>query len=531
MEIQARKAGRRRSLCKAGSGLVLALGLASAAWARPGDAGRLLAYGSSARDISMGGAVSAVPQGASSLYWNPSLLSDVSRKDISFLQAQLFGQTSLNWAGFALPYKRRAGTFGLQIMQLKTGSGDMRSETNELQGSFNQSEQVVGFGYGFHPMPDRNFSLGFGFNMLKRSLGENSNTLYGLNAGASYQVGRKLRSGLVLQNVLRGKQGDTEDLLPMAARFGNSYELLPGFNLTADLALNDFKSIEFNAGTELSWKFLTLRAGHPSDGDFSFGFGIAWRSMRLDVAMSNHRDLGSSQVFSFGTSFGRDRNVTRRALADTYFKEAQTRLALGDWAGAKEWMDRARKADSTLPAVVSESERLNGAWRTVGFPMRRKAAAEEVQRFIGTGEPARLVREGLKSFVEGSDADASALLRQAMAYRPTDQRLADLAAFVEKTGKIKPDTEPGLAPEEIVTLKLKKVEDFFDAGRYNDALKICQELVRVAPEQPLARERLGSIYYATGDIVKARKEYEKALQLAPDDKPLREFMKMQGWLR
>jgi Flp pilus assembly protein TadD len=34
-----------------------------------------------------------------------------------------------------------------------------------------------------------------------------------------------------------------------------------------------------------------------------------------------------------------------------------------------------------------------------------------------------------------------------------------------------------------------------------------------------------------GDIVNARKEYEKALQLAPNDKPLREFMKMQGWVR
>jgi tetratricopeptide (TPR) repeat protein len=515
------------------AGVLLALvSFAGPAWARPGDAGRLLSYGSSARDVSLGGAVSAVPQGAGSIYWNPALLSDVSRKDVSFLQAQLFGKTSLNWMGYAHPYKQRAGTFALQIIQLKTQSGDKRNETNDLVGSFNQSEQVVGFGYGFHPTTNRALSLGLGFNMLKRSLGESENTLYGLNAGASYQAGRKLRSGLVLQNMLRGKQGDTEDVLPMSLRAGNSYEILNGFSLTGDLILNDFKALEFNVGTELSWKFLTFRAGRPSDGDFSFGFGLSWKSMRLDVAMANHRDLGASQVFSFGTSFGRDRNVTRRALADTYFKEAQTRLVLGDWAGAKEWMDRARKADSTRADIAIQSERLSGAWRALGFPVRRKAASEEQQRFLGTGEPARLIREGLNTFIGGgNDAAASTFLRQAMAHRPTDQRLADLTAYVEQIGKVKPDATAGMSPEEIVTLKLKKIENLFDESRYDDALKVCQELVKLSPEQPLARTRLGSIYYAMGDVVNARREYEKALQLAPDDKPLREFMKMQGWVR
>src|SRR5581483_6978753 len=116
----------RRSLCQAGCGLLLALGLASAAWALPGDPGRLLTYGSSARDVSMGGAVAAVPQGASSVYWNPALLSEVSRKDVSFLQAQLFGQTSMNWMGYAHPFKERAGTFAMQVVQLKTQSGDLR---------------------------------------------------------------------------------------------------------------------------------------------------------------------------------------------------------------------------------------------------------------------------------------------------------------------------------------------------------------------------------------------------------------------
>jgi len=195
--------------------------------------------------------------------------------------------------------------------------------------------------------------------------------------------------------------------------------------------------------------------------------------------MSNHRDLGTTQVFSFGASFGRDRNVTRRSLAESYFKEAQTRLELGDWAGAKEWMDRARKADPSVPVILQQSDRLNGAWHVMGLSSRRKTAASEVQSFIGTGEPARLVKEGLKSFVEGADADASALLRQAMAYRQADHKLADLTAYVEKTGKIQPDQEPGMAPDEIVTLKLKKVETYFDTGKYNDALVVCQELVRI----------------------------------------------------
>ena len=51
----------------------------------------------------------------------------------------------------------------------------------------------------------------------------------------------------------------------------------------------------------------------------------------------------------------------------------------------------------------------------------------------------------------------------------------------------------------------------------------------MVPNAPLPHVRLGSIYYAMGEMDMARKEYEKALDLDPTDEPVKQFMEMQGW--
>ena len=41
--------------------------------------------------------------------------------------------------------------------------------------------------------------------------------------------------------------------------------------------------------------------------------------------------------------------------------------------------------------------------------------------------------------------------------------------------------------------------------------------------------RLGSAYYMMGDKAKARKAYEKVMELNPGDTVTRQFMDAQGW--
>jgi hypothetical protein len=523
---------RDRVLISIAWSVIAFCGLSAIAEARPGDVGRLLNFGSSGRDIALGGAVSALPQGANSLYWNPSLLSDVSQKDVGFLQAQLFSQTSMNWVGYAHPFKQRSGTLAGQLLQLKTESGERRDQFNEVNGSFNNSEQVMGFGYGFHPVRNGKLSFGLGFNALHRTLADASNTLYGFTVGGNYVVSQKLRTALVLQNVLRGKQGDTDDELPMVFKVGNAYQLVNGLFLTNDIEMSGFKSASFNFGAEFTWKMLCLRAGRPSDGDFAFGVGLGWKDARMDIAMSSHKDLGTSQILSLGMKFGKDRNLTRQALAEQYLQQGMKKYWKGDWLGAQALLRSALETQPSNAVIYLRENKVSGVISVLQLPSSKWGAAESQSEFLGSGDSARLIKEGVAAYIEGNDSTAVLMLQQALAYRKTDKRLEALIAKIQGGGKVQSGIElaPGLSPEEIVTLKMRKVEDYFDMNRYDDALKVCLEVVQLVPEMALPRVRLGSIYYAMANVDKARVEYEKALQLNPGDESLRRFMQMQGWL-
>ena len=59
-----------------------------------------------------------------------------------------------------------------------------------------------------------------GANVLQRTLGDDSNKLYGINVGGAYSIIPKLQSGLTLNNFIRGNSKDTQDLLPALAGAG-----------------------------------------------------------------------------------------------------------------------------------------------------------------------------------------------------------------------------------------------------------------------------------------------------------------------
>ena len=122
------------------------------------------------------------------------------------------------------------------------------------------------------------------------------------------------------------------------------------------------------------------------------------------------------------------------------------------------------------------------------------------------------------------------LLRYVQLYRRHNERLNNLIRHVISVGKLDEDTETE-DPDKEVKRKLKRVGEMYDAERYEDALEECKKLVELAPDLAIARTRLGSIYFALGDKVSARKEYDNALYLNPDDEVLRDFMRTQGWAK
>lgn len=92
----------------------------------------------------------------------------------------------------------------------------------------------------------------------------------------------------------------------------------------------------------------------------------------------------------------------------------------------------------------------------------------------------------------------------------------------------------GLTPiydEDTIKSMLKESQRLFRQRKYNEAKKICQEILKVDPENASAFNNLGSIYLVKKRMARAERYFAKALDLDPDLKEAEENLKSAIRLR
>ncbi|HVO32500.1 MAG TPA: UPF0164 family protein, partial [Elusimicrobiota bacterium] len=83
-----------------------------------GQPDEFLSYGAGARSLAMGAAFVGVADDASATYWNPAGLSQITRKEISLMQATLFADTTYDFYSLVFPSKKGGSAWGLSLTQL-----------------------------------------------------------------------------------------------------------------------------------------------------------------------------------------------------------------------------------------------------------------------------------------------------------------------------------------------------------------------------------------------------------------------------
>jgi tetratricopeptide (TPR) repeat protein len=76
----------------------------------------------------------------------------------------------------------------------------------------------------------------------------------------------------------------------------------------------------------------------------------------------------------------------------------------------------------------------------------------------------------------------------------------------------------------LVDQKLQRALEKIYAGEYLVAAKECQEVLDLEPDNALALTRLGSVYYAMGQVKQAREYWKQAQALDPRNEVLKSFM-------
>jgi nucleoid-associated protein YgaU len=76
----------------------------------------------------------------------------------------------------------------------------------------------------------------------------------------------------------------------------------------------------------------------------------------------------------------------------------------------------------------------------------------------------------------------------------------------------------------LIDQKLQKALEKIYSGEYLIAAKECQEVLDLEPDNALALTRLGSVYYAMGQVKQARQYWKQALEQDPKNDVLKSFL-------
>ncbi len=281
-------------------------------------AAQFLKIGPTARAIGMGGAYTAVSNDASSIYWNPAGMVEMTRTQVTLNDVVWPADIQLYYAGaiFSTPYL--PGTFGLsaraltmdpqveRTIYMPTGTGR----------TFDAGDMSFGISYAMF-FTDR-FSAGITTNFIHMGLADKSVETLSFDFGLLYRIGiQGMRLGMLVQSL--GSEVNFDDRsskMPTMFKVGLSVDAFRSGAHTL-LASGEFahpvdNKERMNVGMEYTFnQFFSLRGGYNIGYDAEgLAAGVGFRidtsqtsDISFDYAWEDLQELGATHRFSLNFSY------------------------------------------------------------------------------------------------------------------------------------------------------------------------------------------------------------------------------------
>lgn len=490
-----------------------------------GQPGQFMAFGAGARSLAMGKAFLAVSDDASATYWNPAAMTQLDRKEIIALHAELFEDTTYDFLSYVHPTKT-GGVFGGNYTRLFSGGFEKvqvtidptSAEIVDLKrlGTFDNVQQALTLAYGKQVLDT--LSIGTATKFISNVLDTSAHTFFGTDVSLflKYPIPH-YRFAFQIMNLITQTMGDTDDKLPLTFRIGNSYTALRNKLI---LALDFDKNIRANLGWHLGteyWllNFAALRVGFEGENglrETSFGFGLKYRDYSVDYAMALH-ELGMSNRISASWRFGKSASKTKSLEIRRLIQEGYEAFRKGNYLLAIGRLNQALEINPSNKAVEGMVRKLQ---KVVGL----------IPASSGDDEESVLIRKGVTSFVDGDNKTAINALRYAYNKNPRNDQLLRLLNRVEKELGIERTERPrqDMIGFTLIDQKLYDARQAMYEGRYDAALRKCQEILDLEPENTTALELMGSAFFLIEQRDKAKAIWEKVLQIDPQNKVIPQFL-------
>lgn len=285
-------------------------------------AGEFLSLGVGARALGMGGAFVGVADDVTACFWNPSGLSQLNRKEISFMHAETFGSLlNQDFVAFAIPRAEETSTSTMAFSLQRLGGGGVKItekiDTNlvVLLREESHADYAVFFSYSHQMRPQ----LFWGANLKLIYRDVVTTSAFGIGADLAFlakpysflSLGANLMD--LTSSLLFYDNGTTETINPTTKLGLAINHKLKDFRLIfatdADLRYEGRKSAaqfwlgklsaDMHFGVEVSYKGkLAGRLGFDQ-GDFTAGAGF-WINPAFggDVAFLSHEELDNTYRIS-----------------------------------------------------------------------------------------------------------------------------------------------------------------------------------------------------------------------------------------
>lgn len=261
--------------------------------ALPSQAQTDLSYGG-AQPAALGQAFVGVRGEFWGLFYNPASISTVAQIEIGAYFERRFLINELNYgsAGIVIPF---AGTQAVGL-EASTFGFDLYRETQ------------AGLSYGITFLEI--FSIGVKANYANLNISENGSTdVFYVDAGLNVSITKDISLGFSAFNVnraeLESQTGLTQDI-PTVFAAGLAYRPSDKVLVVADMNKDVDHPVSFRGGIEYYIiPELCARVGVSSEAlNWSTGLGLKVAGLRLDVAFSNHEQLGFTPHVSLSYGFG-----------------------------------------------------------------------------------------------------------------------------------------------------------------------------------------------------------------------------------
>lgn len=315
--------------------------------------GEWLARYSSARTLGLGSAYVATADDPLGVLWNPAGLSYMNQNELRFENARLFGESSINSFGFAVPGSHWP-SFGLAMVSHGAGEFQQTNDMNDELGAFKNAETawLLTASKAFTPK----IAVGANFKLVQQTVESFSAGGFGVDLGALVQVTPGLKLGASMMNIGGPslKLRDVAETYPSNFRGGAALQVLQGRGLVAlELSHTEGLGTRFHTGAEY-WIMsgIGLRMGYSEDGGsggFSYRFAPQYS---LDYAAADH-PLGLQHRIGMSMNFGgffASSHAEPQVFSPTG-EHATTRISLNarTKAGPTTWqLDIVNKADEVV---------------------------------------------------------------------------------------------------------------------------------------------------------------------------------------